>query len=650
MAEYIAKKGATFIVALALVVGSFGMPAQAQTTTNAQLQAQINALLAQIALLQAQIAGGGQATTGRCAFTRDLTIGSQGSDVTCLQTYLQARGHYTFSGGATGYFGPITQAAVARWQAANGVSPAAGYFGPLSRAKYNAIVVVVTPNPTTPDDDDDDDNDGPLEGGEGQLINIDNLGDVESSIEEGDEDEQVLGLEMEADDSDIMIERVDVEFTKGGTDNGSDNLDDYLTEVSLWLDGEELARMDVDEADEDDDVWSFRFTGLDGIIREADMGELYVAVTAANSIDSDDEGDTWTVDIPNDGIRAIDAEDISETYDGADAETITFVEASLGDLTLREADDSPEASVVIADEDDDTEEVVILGFELEAEDQEIMVNDIPVTLVTSENEGVEGVVSRVMLMQDDDVLDTVSIPASATTTHTVVFEDLDLTIGADETEEFWVAVDVNDIDATTFATGTTLYAEIDGDDGDWDVEDENGEEITPDGSITGEEFTFETGGVMADFVSSSASRSFTADDTGESDVGTYRIVFDVTALEEDMWIDRSVTQDPDRNGVGGAGTGIQWATTTDTTATVTVTGAVVSASDTDNDDTSSAFKIDEGDTRRFTLTVNLEADTSGFAGVQLTGINWDTDSTVGSNFYVSNLDEFRTELLSLSVR
>lgn len=129
-------------MALALV-----MPFAASAVTIEELQAQINLLLAQLATLQ----GGPSTGAAACTFTRSLTLKSRGDDVTCLQTYLQSTGHYTYSGGATGYFGPVTKAAVAAWQAANGVSPAVGYFGSLSRVKYTAVggSVVVVP-PVTP--------------------------------------------------------------------------------------------------------------------------------------------------------------------------------------------------------------------------------------------------------------------------------------------------------------------------------------------------------------------------------------------------------------------------------------------------------------------------------------------------------------------
>lgn len=71
-------------------------------------------------------------------FARSLSIGRSGSDVTALQTYLNAQGYLTVN--PTGYFGPLTESAVARWQASGGVAAmggiGSGIFGPLSRAYF----------------------------------------------------------------------------------------------------------------------------------------------------------------------------------------------------------------------------------------------------------------------------------------------------------------------------------------------------------------------------------------------------------------------------------------------------------------------------------------------------------------------------------
>ena len=89
----------------------------------------IEQLGAQIAALQAQLlalSGSPAPVAGKCAFTRSLTLESQGDDVKCLQDYLTLTGHFSFSGGSTGYFGNVTKNAVAAWEAANGGSPAGG--------------------------------------------------------------------------------------------------------------------------------------------------------------------------------------------------------------------------------------------------------------------------------------------------------------------------------------------------------------------------------------------------------------------------------------------------------------------------------------------------------------------------------------------
>ncbi len=137
--KLISTKVAAVAVGLAMVFSLIAaVPANAQST---DLQAQIAALLAQVAALQAQL-GQTSGTTGAamaaCTFTRDLTLGASGADVTCLQDYLKTKGHFTHPK-STGYFGSVTQAAVKAWQAANGVMPAAGYFGAKSRAAFSAM-------------------------------------------------------------------------------------------------------------------------------------------------------------------------------------------------------------------------------------------------------------------------------------------------------------------------------------------------------------------------------------------------------------------------------------------------------------------------------------------------------------------------------
>ncbi len=124
----------TTILALALVATV--APAAAQADTLSSLMAQISALQAQIASLQ----GGANAGTGLCAgvtFTRTLAVGSTGSDVKCLQQMLSVKP-------TSGYFGPVTLAAVREYQESKGFVPA-NQVGPQTRQALNASLSAVTP-------------------------------------------------------------------------------------------------------------------------------------------------------------------------------------------------------------------------------------------------------------------------------------------------------------------------------------------------------------------------------------------------------------------------------------------------------------------------------------------------------------------------
>ena len=85
------------------------LPSVGAQVTIAELQAQINALMAQLAALQ-----GGSTTGSSVVFNTNLTVGSQGSDVTELQQMLVTKGFLQMPAGVSyGYFGPLTKAAVA---------------------------------------------------------------------------------------------------------------------------------------------------------------------------------------------------------------------------------------------------------------------------------------------------------------------------------------------------------------------------------------------------------------------------------------------------------------------------------------------------------------------------------------------------------
>ena len=96
---------------------------------------------------------GALANAQNYSFSNDLTLGSSGSDVVNLQSWLMSNGYDipAVSSGVTtkGYFGAQTKAALAKYQAWIGL-PSFGFFGSLTRARISGATqnafTVTSPN------------------------------------------------------------------------------------------------------------------------------------------------------------------------------------------------------------------------------------------------------------------------------------------------------------------------------------------------------------------------------------------------------------------------------------------------------------------------------------------------------------------------
>jgi len=70
---------------------------------------------------------------------QNMTIGTTGQGVVVLQGLLSEFGYLNVPAGVPfGYYGALTQSAVARYQASLNVAPAVGYFGPITKNAMHA--------------------------------------------------------------------------------------------------------------------------------------------------------------------------------------------------------------------------------------------------------------------------------------------------------------------------------------------------------------------------------------------------------------------------------------------------------------------------------------------------------------------------------
>ena len=72
-------------------------------------------------------------------FTKNLGIGDSGPAVLNLKCFLNSSG-YLLGNYMNDYFGPMTKAALVKYQTAKGISPTNGEFGPSTRASINAYM------------------------------------------------------------------------------------------------------------------------------------------------------------------------------------------------------------------------------------------------------------------------------------------------------------------------------------------------------------------------------------------------------------------------------------------------------------------------------------------------------------------------------
>ncbi len=520
-----------------LVFGSF-VP-MAGAVTIAELQAQINALMAQLAALQ----GGSAVTTTACTFTRSLTVGSSGADVTCLQNYLTGTGHFTFSGGSTGYFGPITQAAVAAWQAANSVAPAVGYFGPISQAKYSAVAGTTVPG-TTPGTTVPGSTVGiTTPGVEGTITVSLNPTPAGVKLYEGDSNKDVFGIKLEAKTSDIKIERVKLKMDENDTTSTSDT--DFYRKIASKVyikDGSTVlgsADLNINTVVKDGSNYYITVSGLSFVVPKDTTKVLTVALDALGSWDDTFNGDSWKLTVPVDGVRGVDGAAVNQ-YGPATAFERTFTsEGELSEsatLAVSLNANSPLATQVIctsSSTEDECDELELLRADFRAEKDNVTLTDLVVDINMG---GADTATATTAWLYDISVSPAVKVGSATivelTGADSATFTDIDYIIPVNTTKTLSVRVDIRD--AT--AAANTFAADIDT----ADVTSENaaGTGLTESGSAAGKTITVRKVGPELTLVSKSITtqgvpQSDTSNNLSTSTLST-TFTFKIKALGGDL--------------------------------------------------------------------------------------------------------------------
>lgn len=504
-------------VGVAMVMSMVAMPASAQTT--AELTAQINSLLAMIAQLQAQLAAQGGSTGGGASmtFTSDLTLGSTGPEVSALQQWLVNRGYLVMPAGvAMGYFGPLTQSALAKYQAEAGISPAAGYFGPITRAKINAMAstggTTTTTGGTTTGGTTTGSTGITTPGVEGTITVTTNNAGLASTVYEGDDMVAIYGINVEADNSDIAIQRIKVNlgtnskiYTKGYSKM-------YVTDGSNVLASADLNSSTVVKEGTN---YYITISGFNYVVPKDSKKQLVLKADVMGSIDSGDRStlSNISITIPSDGVRGVDGAGIDQ-YGPTSALTgrsVTFSAELAETATLKISlnNSSPKAADVVAAEgssDNELDKLTLLTFDVKAEKDDVTITDLVVDLTYS---GLGTATATTLYLFDGSTeLDSASSNGVEAT-----FSDIDYVVPKDTTKTLTVKADIDSANATV----RSVTADIDA--ADVTAENSLGDSLTPTGSATGYAMNIRNAGVEVTLVSKSIDTDGVAQ-TGNSPLST----------------------------------------------------------------------------------------------------------------------------------
>ena len=457
----ITKKLSAVVLTLALAL-SVNVGLAAEPTVD-DLQDQIAELQELIATLQAQLKGGSQVTTpgtvpAVCAgvsFNRNLSLGASGSDVKCLQALLNtdattqvAASGAGSKGAETEYFGTLTRTAVIAFQnkyasevlTPLGLTAGTGIVGVQTRVKLNAMLTAGVPGETTPDGTPGTST--PSETGvEGDLRikvlptpnNVDVYG--------GESNVAVMAFEVEAKDSDLTIQRVDIELNKPRAWR-------FINNIALYDGSNAVKGVDVDRdtVTESAGVSRVRLSGLNIKVTKDSKKTLTVKVgTDARPA----AAATIVMTIPEGGVRAVDSAGINQT-DGNISRTFKVAsDAEAAKVEFKLNTNSPKEGIALIDEDSSTE-IELLKADLVVTKGDVDVEKLVFDLTADTN---LTDVQAVKLYDGTTVIGNVEATAAA-----VVFSDLDLNIKSGTTKTLTLKAEI----AANASTTVSLSATIDG--------------------------------------------------------------------------------------------------------------------------------------------------------------------------------------------
>lgn len=399
------------------------------------------------------------------SFTKDLTVGSTGAEVSALQSAIGVTP-------ATGYFGSLTKVAVQKYQTSKGIS-ATGYVGPLTRAALNASVTTTTTTTTTTTNPSGS---TVVNSGVEGTLTADRFSISNTTAYEGDSMVPVLAVKLQAKLSDITVQRIKLDLGQ------STSIYTKVFKTLYVVDdaGNVVAKADLNSNTvvKNGQQYELTFGGFSYNVAKDSSKVLTVKGDLYSSIKSADQG-SKTIRLALDGIRGVDGAGIDQ-YAGSTSVTqnitIATTLADSATMSLSTNSSNYKTTEVVASngsEENELDKLAVLAFDLKANKADLNVTDLAVRITTSGT----ATTSTAYLYDGSTLLATESVNGGVAS-----FTDSNelFTVSKDATKTLTVKVDVRD--AATSATTFTARVEA----ADVSAENVSSESKTTSGSATGE--------------------------------------------------------------------------------------------------------------------------------------------------------------------
>lgn len=576
------------LIASILAVAFLGMVfVPAKATTIDELLRIIEGLRMEIARLQ-------QGQQAGVCFATDLSLGMRSEDVKNLQIKLAVSP-------TSGYFGPITLAAVKAFQTTNGIR-STGYVGPITRAKLNELYCApVTTTTTAPA--------APVTtiapGVEGFLSAKLAASPISIVVKEGESNKAVAAYEIKANLSDITLQRISLKFDKRPWL--------YVSNIAIYdgvnpIIGVEATAGAFEERIVASD-YRLHLTGLNVSIPKGTTKTLTVSVSVPSKAHSTG---TITITAPDNGFRGIDGAGLQQYVSVTDARTFSNLAAVAGELEVKLTAVAKDSIVTVSDSVV-TEKVELAKIDFKAKNSDVKITKIIAAVNKALANNFTVVAPVVYLMDGATVLASANTVANATVS-AITFENLNVNIVKDATKTLAVKADISELHADKTIVGESFWVALVVDNAKIIAEDALYATLG-DAKILGADIT--SGKSYAYKIAPEwtlASAKITQ--IGDSVVGyaaNTEIVFTVTAKGGDVYIAKALA--------GAAGTNQIWHEKTAAgnggtlSGSLSVSGTPVAGAN--------GYLVSDGTTRTFTITGHIpKGGAAGFTGARVSGISW----------------------------